>query len=83
MAGLPVPQAIPQIECFNDQVEDDAFAELAWPKCSPPIAILAGDQTTFVKNWQEQGWKVITPDDLQAKGISYLVDQLAKCLAGD
>lgn len=83
MAGLPVPQTIPQIECFNDQIEDDAFAELAWPKCSPPIAILAGDQTTFVKNWQEQGWKVITPDDLQAKGISYLVDQLAKCLAGD
>lgn len=83
MAGLPVPQAIPQIEYFNDRIEDDAFAELAWPKCSPPIAILAGDQMTFAKNWQEQGWKVITPDDLQAKGISYLIDQLAKCLAGD
>ena len=71
-ADLPVPR----IEYFNDQIEDDAFAELAWPECNPPLAILAGAQTTFATSWQEQGWKVITPDDLQARGISCLIDQL-------
>jgi DEAD/DEAH box helicase domain-containing protein len=82
VAGLPVPDALPEVEHFNDQIDDDAFAELAWPQCQPPIALLAGEQIDFATHWQEQGWKVLTPDDLQAKGISYLIDQLVRPCAG-
>jgi putative transposase len=32
--------------------------------------------------WQSQGWKIITPDELQAKGIGYLIDQIFKGMAG-
>ena len=81
-AGLPTPGAIPKVEVFNEQIDDDAFAELAWPDCKPPVALLAGDQADFALKWQGQGWKVITPDELQAKGIAYLVDQLAKGISG-
>lgn len=81
-AGLPVPAAIPEVEHFNEQIDDDAFAKLAWPNCRPPIALLAGDQIDFAAQWQQQGWKVVTPDDLQARGISSLIDQLAQSLAG-
>ena len=77
-AGLQLPAAIPKVEFFNEQIDDDAFAELAWPECSPPIALLAGDQADFASTWQGQGWKVVTPDDLQAKGISHLIDLLAR-----
>jgi DEAD/DEAH box helicase domain-containing protein len=81
-AGLPAPGAIPKVEHFNEKIDDDAFAELAWPDCKPPIAILAGDQEDFVPQWQSQGWKIITPDELQAKGIGYLIDQIFKGMAG-
>lgn len=81
-AALPLPAALPKVEYFNEQIDDDAFAELAWPACSPPIAVLAGDQTDFAQTWQQQGWKVITPDDLQAKGISHLIDLIVTGISG-
>lgn len=81
-AGLSAPTAIPKIEHFNEQIEDDAFAELAWTHCNPPIAVLAGDQIHFSAQWQQQGWKVVTPDDLQARGIEYLVELIAKSSGG-
>ena len=82
-AGLPLPAAIPQVEHFNEQIDDDAFAELAWPNCAPPVALLAGDQADFAPEWQTQGWKIVTPDDLQAKGVAHLIDLLGKSLSGD
>ena len=81
-AGLPLPTALPEVEYFNEKIDDDAFAELAWPGCSPPIAVLAGDQTDFASTWQQQGWKVLTPDDLQAKGIANLIDLIATGISG-
>jgi DEAD/DEAH box helicase domain-containing protein len=75
-AGLEPSVAMPQVEYFNDQIDDDAFAELAWPHCHPPLAILAGQQIDFIRQWQEQGWKIVTPDDLQARGINVLIEQL-------
>jgi hypothetical protein len=39
---------------------------------------LAGDQISFASQWQQQGWRVITPDELQARGTRYLIDQLAQ-----
>ena len=81
-AALPLPAALPKVEYFNEQIEDDAFAELAWPNCSPPVALLAGDQADFASAWQQQGWKVVTPDDLQAKGIAHLIDLIAKGISG-
>ena len=77
-----MPAAIPQVEYFNEHIDDDAFAELAWPDCSPPVALLAGDQSDFAPEWQRQGWKVVTPDDLQAKGIIHLIDLLGKGISG-
>jgi len=78
LAGLALPEAIPEVEYFNDQIDDDAFAELAWPHGHPPIAVLAGQQIDFTRQWQEQGWKVVTPDDLQARGINVLLEQLKR-----
>jgi len=75
-AGLSTPGALPEIEHYNDEIDDDAFAEMAWPNLTPPIAVLAGDQEAFTKQWQDSGWKVFTPDSLQASGISVLVDRL-------
>ena len=82
MAGLPVPAAIPEVEHFSEHIKDDAFAELAWPRCKPPLAVLAGEQVDFTGQWQQEGWKIVTPDELQAKGISYLIDQLTNGLKG-
>jgi DEAD/DEAH box helicase domain-containing protein len=81
-AGLPLPEALPQVEHFNDSIDDDAFAELSWPQYHPPIALLAGDQMAFTPQWQQQGWKILTSDDLQARGVSYLIDMVARSLAG-
>jgi hypothetical protein len=44
--------------------------------------VLAGDQTDFRARWQEQGWEVFTPDDLQARGMQHLIDQLTNGLEG-
>ena len=81
-AGLPVPESLPEVEHFNDHIDDDAFAELSWPRCQPPVCVLAGDQIDFSTRWQEQGWWVLTPDDLQAKGMQPLIDHLVNGLGG-
>lgn len=81
-ADLPIPAALPVVEYFNEQIDDDAFAEFAWPDLGRPIALLAGDQADFAANWQEQGWKIVTADDLQAKGIAHLIDLITKELSG-
>ena len=81
-AGLPLPAAIPEVEHFSDRIDDDAFAELAWPQCKPPLAVLAGEQVHFAGQWQHEGWKIVTPDELQAKGIGYLIDELTNGLKG-
>ena len=81
-AGLPTPTALPKVEYFNEELDDDAFAELAWPTCSPPIAVLAGEQVDFATQWQQQGWRIVTQDDLQAKGMAHLIDQLIQGFSG-
>ncbi len=69
---------VPVVEHFNDAIDDDAFAELAWPNLSPPVAVLAGDQSDFASQWQQKGWKIVVPDDLQAKGAGFLIEIIAK-----
>lgn len=80
--GLPLPAAIPVVEHYNDDFSEDAFAELAWPELTPKIALLAGDQIEFARHWQELGWKVVVPDDLQAKGVQYLADLIQHSIQG-
>jgi DEAD/DEAH box helicase domain-containing protein len=70
MAEVPVPQ----VEFYQDQIADDAFAEPAWPQLHPPVAVLAGDQVAFASQWQQLGWRVIAADDLQAKGVEWLIE---------
>lgn len=83
-SGLPIPDGLPVVEHFNNSIDDDVFAELAWPKCKPPVAVLAGEQTEFAAQWQKLGWKVFTPDELQANGIVTLIDMvLARRGRGD
>jgi DEAD/DEAH box helicase domain-containing protein len=77
-AGIPLPQ----VEYYPDGFEDDAFAELAWPHLEQPIAVLVGDQATFAGPWQRHGWLVVTPDDLQAKGVGWLMAAIRARLAG-
>ncbi|MFH1138027.1 MAG: DEAD/DEAH box helicase [Pseudomonadota bacterium] len=67
-AGLPTPR----VEYFNEHINDDAFAELAWPNLDAPTAILAGDQESFASQWQRQGWKVVVLDDLTVKKTGWL-----------
>ena len=75
-SSLSVPESLPEVEHFNNTIDDDAFAELAWPQCSPPVALLAGDQQDFSSLWQAQGWVVVTLDELQARGMQYLIDKI-------
>ena len=81
-SNLPEPAGIPLVEYFNPQSTDDVFAELAWPTCNPPIALLAGEQVSFAEQWQSQGWKIFTPDELQAHGVSSIIEKLLKSIAG-
>jgi DEAD/DEAH box helicase domain-containing protein len=78
-AGAPVPI----VEHYNDHINDDAFAELAWTNNTPPVAILSGDQADFASSWQKMGWKVITSDELQIKGSSWLVEIIMKSAKGE
>jgi len=73
---------LPEVEFFNEHIDDDAFAEFAWPKGAPPIAVLAGDQVDFARKWQKLGWKVVTVDDLQVKGGNWLVDLVKNSVQG-
>ena len=68
----------PEVEYFNDDVAEEAFAEIAWPNLKVPVCILIGDQAYFVSKWQEIGWITVILDDLQSKGVSWLVDLIGK-----
>jgi len=67
---------IPEVEYYNDAVDPDTFAELAWPDLNPPVAILAGEQVDFSEKWQDDGWKIVIQDDLQINGMEWFVNLL-------
>ena len=71
-AGVPLPQAAYE----NDEIAEDAIAELAWGDRAQPIAVLAGDQVTLSSAWQAAGWQIFTADDIQVQGLQPLIDQL-------
>lgn len=79
LAGVSAPV----VEHYNDSIDDDAFAELAWPECKPPVAVLSGDQSDFAGKWQKLGWKVIVLEELQVKGSSWLVEIIKKSASGE
>ena len=81
IAAAEVP--VPVVEHYNEHIDDDAFAELAWSECIPPVAILSGDQTDFAGKWQNLGWKVIVLDELQTKGSNWLIETINKNAKGD
>jgi DEAD/DEAH box helicase domain-containing protein len=74
-SGIPVPT----VEHFSEDIEDDAFAELAWPDLSPPVAVLAGDQAALGSLWEGSGWKVVELEELQAKGAKWLIGIVNEC----
>jgi DEAD/DEAH box helicase domain-containing protein len=73
---------LPLIEYYNEAISDDAFAELAWPDLIPPVAVLAGEQRSFASWWEAGGWRVITTDELQARGPDWLVEALQDAPTG-
>jgi DEAD/DEAH box helicase domain-containing protein len=77
-AGIPVPR----VEYYHDQLADDLFAELAWPDLDQPVAVLVGDQAAFASQWQAGGWLVVTLDDLQATGVTLLVEMISGRVVG-
>ncbi|MGA1369495.1 MAG: DUF1998 domain-containing protein, partial [Blastocatellia bacterium] len=72
LAARGVP--LPLVEHYLEGIDEEAFAELAWPEAVPPVAILAGEQATLAVEWQRRGWRVATPDDLS----SDLIESLGK-----
>jgi DEAD/DEAH box helicase domain-containing protein len=81
-AGLSLPAGLPKTEQYNDDIDDDAFAELAWPASKPPVAVLAANQMDFASQRQKLGWKVVVPDGLLAKGVGFLVGLVLKGIQG-
>lgn len=77
-AGVPVPQ----VEYYPNQLDGDAFAELAWPELPQPVAVLVGDQTTFADQWQDHGWMVILLEDIQAKGVTWFIEMVTSGMVG-
>jgi DEAD/DEAH box helicase domain-containing protein len=77
-AGMPVPQ----VEYYPNQLDGDAFAELAWPELPQPVAVLVGDQTTFADQWQDHGWMVIPLRDIQAEGVTWLIETVTNGMIG-
>jgi DEAD/DEAH box helicase domain-containing protein len=77
-AGIPVPR----VEYYHDHLADDLFAELAWPDLAQPVAVLVGDQAAFASQWLAGGWMVVTLDDLQANGVSWLVETISGRVVG-
>jgi hypothetical protein len=77
-AGIPVPR----VEYYHDHLADDLFAELAWPDLAQPVAVLVGDQAAFASQWQEGGWMVVTLGDLQAHGVTWLVEMISARVVG-
>ena len=78
--AVELEDLVPQVEFFNNNIDDDAFAELAWPEINKPIVILAGDQISFSEKWQGLGWQVVVPEDIHARGITWLIDLLRKSI---
>lgn len=78
-SDLPVPS----VEFVNEGIDDDAFAEMAWDLPNTKICFLAGDQTDFANLWQNQGWKVILPSDIKAKGVEWMITELKTKIRGD
>lgn len=68
----------PTVEYVNESIDDDAFAEMAWELPNAKLVILAGDQADFANLWQNQGWQVIVPADIEAKGIAWMINELKK-----
>jgi len=68
--GFPIPE----VEFYHSELADDACAEVAWAE--KKIVVLVGDQTSFADRWQAIGWKVVTPDDLAAKGTEWFANLL-------
>jgi DEAD/DEAH box helicase domain-containing protein len=81
LAKSEVP--VPEVEYVNDAIDDDAFAELAWASPDLRIAILAGDQADFASEWQNGGWRVILPSDIEARGVDWVVGEILKNAALD
>ena len=73
---------MPRVEYYHDHLADDLFAELAWPDLDRPVAVLVGDQAAFASQWQEGGWMVVTLGDLQANGVTWLVEMISARVVG-
>ena len=69
---------VPELEYYSDDLPDDLFAELAWPKIKRPIAVLVGDQGAFAEQWQNAGWIVCTDKDITVKGRQWMIGLLPK-----
>jgi DEAD/DEAH box helicase domain-containing protein len=78
MAELPPPE----VEFYADGLEDEAFAEMAWPALSKPVALLVGDEASFASNWEALGWTVVTPADIHAKGIDWMISEIRARMKG-
>jgi DEAD/DEAH box helicase domain-containing protein len=68
--------SIPIVAYEDEEINEAAVAELAWVENSPRVAILAGDQVYLTSAWETAGWKVVTANDLQVKGINHLIEIL-------
>jgi DEAD/DEAH box helicase domain-containing protein len=44
--------------------------------------VLVGDQAVFASQWQAGGWIVVTLDDLQANGVTWLVEMISGRVVG-
>jgi hypothetical protein len=44
--------------------------------------VLVGDQAAFASQWQEGGWMVVTLGDLQAHGVTWLVEMISARVVG-
>lgn len=69
LAGKGV--GLPVLEHYPDD-SGECFAELAWPLLVKPVALLVGDQTNFCSYWQDEGWTVVTLNELLEGGVSLL-----------
>ena len=74
---------VPQVEYYNEEIDDDAFAELAWPENTPPVAVLSGDQADFAGTWQKLGWKTVVLEELQARGNEWFIEIIQNSVKGD
>ena len=71
-SGLPVPE----VEYYNEEIDDDAFAEMAWNSGENKVAILAGEQVGFADAWRSQGWKIFLLSDIEENGVKEIANQI-------